>query len=1443
MDNPTSQQDLYQAFRAARGANDMLALCSAVDDAALDELTAAAGAQLATASGQEANAIRERLDSLRQLRSEQAEAIEQMRAMRSQLAALPPAEHHFLAFKAVRDLRGMLDLASQLNDDELAALDALADEKLAAAGGDEAKAIRARLESLRELRSEQADTLAGARQLRAQLAEMNEDERLLLAFESAASPIQIMALVGRTPDQELDALETAVVTKLAAAAGEEAAALQQRLDDLRTWRDREQAARRMLAALGEEGEQALVSRVVAWVEQTDWGASEHFAAEHAPTLLTEAGAAALTLLVMTNPDNEELALHQNLLTACRGQGIAAAYRQLRSAMNFQAALASPVGQAVLAYVQADDAAAADLLAAGGLLLTAEAQHLLDDLVEMVAGQGGGDDRARLAARHDAWQAAWRRKVSGPLRAAPEPSTGTAAAADDVWMWRSQDDPRPSASDPTPRGDRYIVVNTRNSAVGPGAQVLNIFDVGELPLRWQRPLETRPDLSAGAVGRSAELDELHRRLAATGGAALVSAGTSAAVRGQPGIGKTVLAALYAARHADDYPGGVIWLDVGPTLRSAESVAPLLQKLASNAYAADARSQLLGNLVFAADTVQALLAGHGRLLLVLDNVWSEAVVDALKAAAPPGSALLLTTRDYDVAFALERSQQAIQPLDVLTAADARLLLQAKLPDLPADLADALAQGLGRHAQALTLAAGALAARKTPRYAQTVAEILARVRNGRGFGDLPRMEKRERQTVVEIALKYSYDYLGEAMPAGAAQQAWFRALGAFALESTFEPAATAALWQCDGATAEEFLLMLDGLALVQEVQPGAGAAGRWQQHAILRAYALSLQEAAERQRLAERHAAYYLDLATACYRAVPRDNDRVEMEFAQIEHAFAWCREFSPSRLVTLTNVLGDFLLVRGRSALLGVWGKAALDAASRLDDAVGKANTLISLGDLERRLGNVAEARAHYEGALPLYEAEQARLGKANTLRSLGDLESRLGNVAEARAHYEGALPLYEAEQDPVGKMNVFIGVARMEAALGNAARADEFYQRVFSLADAIGFGQHPVTQDLRREYAEFRQWSAQADDPIVRAHLQALADQLIAWVQMADLAEQQQFLAANAGALVTDAGELALQLLLQANANHPALRRGLALLRRCREIGVGPAYAELTAAGNDPVQQAVAALLAAQSNAELQQVLADQPALGDPAATLLLAQLLDSAAAAQDGAAVTRLAVLLVILVEQYNQHGGAAPIAQRQAVVEICENLLPLAEQIEPQLAAGLREQAGWACNRLGAAMADEQQDHAAALAAFSRGLTFDAGNAVLRRNRAGEQIVLNDLAAAAADIEQAAALDPDAPRLATLRSDLAAWAGDSAALLALSAPRIAADPAEAPGYFYRSLAQLFGGDPAAARVSMAQSRQFTSAEQQRDGLDTLAKLAAVHPAHADALALLADVLRGDSAD
>ena len=113
------------------------------------------------------------------------------------------------------------------------------------------------------------------------------------------------------------------------------------------------------------------------------------------------------------------------------------------------------------------------------------------------------------------------------------------------------------------------------------------------------------------------------------------------------------------------------------------------------------------------------------------------------------------------------------------------------LETGLADRLAQGLGRHAQALALAAGALLARrKVQTDTKTVDDILQRVATGRGFGDLPRLDKAERLTKVEIALKYSYDFLGEAAD-GHPQQAWLRGLGVFAQEADFAADAAAAVW----------------------------------------------------------------------------------------------------------------------------------------------------------------------------------------------------------------------------------------------------------------------------------------------------------------------------------------------------------------------------------------------------------------------------------------------------------------------------------------------------------------------------------------------------------------------------------------------------------------------------------------------------------------------------
>ncbi|PKO21066.1 MAG: hypothetical protein CVU38_16795, partial [Chloroflexi bacterium HGW-Chloroflexi-1] len=749
--------------------------------------------------------------------------------------------------------------------------------------------------------------------------DLSEGDRLFDLFRSTRSAADIMRLVAGTSDADLDGLEAAATAMLAEAQGDEQVAMQQRLDDLRRWRAVEAEARRTLAPLGDAGGQALADRLVAWIQTPDWDTSQAFLTEHAAALPTDAGSAAMTLLRLANADHPEIERHAGLLAACREHGIDAAYTQLRQEMAAARQLQdSPLLQAVATFLQADDESAASLLAEqSSLLLTVDARNLLEQFAGAARQQGDTQAAERIAARLAQVQAAWGKRVGGPLH---RPAAADERQPDSSQSWSERLERQPLAGE---RTAEYTVVTAINSAIGDNARVLNIYDVGDLPLAWSRPQETRPDLAAAAVGRVTELDDLHRRLQ-RGEVALVG------VRGLAGVGKTVLAAMYATRYADRYPGGVIWVEVGPRTRGRDDITPLLQRLAAYAYSRDLRVAWLDELVFAPDAVQMLLGGHDRLLLVFDDVWSQEVANVLKAVAPPGSAVLLTTRDHRVAFALG-GPDAIQELDVLTPADARALLQTCAPDLSDELADAVASGLGYHAQALALSGAALYLRKPHRYTRTAKELLDRVARGEGFGNLPDLDEADAETNVEIALRYTYDYLGENREYGVQRQACFRSLGTFAQEASFDVAAAANLWQVSPAAAEELLLLFDHLALVQEQEGG----GRWQQHAILRAYALSLQDADERLVLPQHHADHYLELAQA---SIPGNTERVAQEFPQIEHAFAWCQLHSPARATRLANIVSQVMFIRGRAVQAGEWLRISMDAANRSGDRSGKANTL-------------------------------------------------------------------------------------------------------------------------------------------------------------------------------------------------------------------------------------------------------------------------------------------------------------------------------------------------------------------------------------------------------------------------------------------------------------------------------------------------------------------------
>ncbi|MFQ5855147.1 MAG: hypothetical protein ACE5LU_05840 [Anaerolineae bacterium] len=207
------------------------------------------------------------------------------------------------------------------------------------------------------------------------------------------------------------------------------------------------------------------------------------------------------------------------------------------------------------------------------------------------------------------------------------------------------------------------------------------------------------------------------------------------------------------------------------------------------------------------------------------------------------------------------------------------------------------------------------------------------------------------------------------------------------------------------------------------------------------------------------------------------------------------------------------------------------------------------------------------------------------------------------------------------------------------------------------------------------------------------------------------------------------------------------------MGVAQAYEEMHQAANDPAAAAIAALLQVDSVEALAQAIEGQPALLELPTLEQMTGLVEQAQAAGAGQEAAGLLARLAMLIENYNyQHAETIEPAAHRQFITLHERLLPLAEELGiDELTAGLHRSAGWACNTLGNHYADADKNLEKAVEAYTRGLAFDPENAMLLRNRAGTHLDRVDLEAARADIESAAALEPEAARLPELRAQLEA--------------------------------------------------------------------------------------------
>ncbi|MGH3289265.1 MAG: tetratricopeptide repeat protein, partial [Streptosporangiaceae bacterium] len=179
-----------------------------------------------------------------------------------------------------------------------------------------------------------------------------------------------------------------------------------------------------------------------------------------------------------------------------------------------------------------------------------------------------------------------------------------------------------------------------------------------------------------VGRASELARLDAAMAGPGGVVVQ------AVHGLGGVGKSTLAARWAAAHAADY--GVAWWI------TAATPADIDAGLAALAVAlAPALTGVLPLEGLREGAVQ-WLAAHSGWLVILDNVTDPADVVPLLARASAGRYLITSRR----ASGWHGTAVPVR-LDVLEAAEAQALLAAILPpDRPqdADDADRLCEELG-------------------------------------------------------------------------------------------------------------------------------------------------------------------------------------------------------------------------------------------------------------------------------------------------------------------------------------------------------------------------------------------------------------------------------------------------------------------------------------------------------------------------------------------------------------------------------------------------------------------------------------------------------------------------------------------------------------------------------------------------------------------------------
>lgn len=206
-----------------------------------------------------------------------------------------------------------------------------------------------------------------------------------------------------------------------------------------------------------------------------------------------------------------------------------------------------------------------------------------------------------------------------------------------------------------------------------------------------------------VGRQSELLQIYDALESP---ASVGSFTTAMILGQVsgmgGVGKSALAFEYARRFGSRYPGGVIRLWAGGDMEHSNRDAVAVRALQQVALGLSLPYEVGETIPELRARIAQKLDGDAPYLWLIDDLPSRDAGELLSLMQAPTAAgrTLITSRGEPAG-----QRGAVIRVDLLPIEDAVELLKAARPDAPEQDLRQIAEYVGRHCLALTLAAAAL------------------------------------------------------------------------------------------------------------------------------------------------------------------------------------------------------------------------------------------------------------------------------------------------------------------------------------------------------------------------------------------------------------------------------------------------------------------------------------------------------------------------------------------------------------------------------------------------------------------------------------------------------------------------------------------------------------------------------------------------------------------